>query len=344
MWSKFTFNVFSDVIIQCRDMASRKRSIADVAADTKKALQKEWDEALCPICMDHPHNVVLLLCSSHEKGCRPYICDTSYRHSNCLDRFKNLKSENTNTSTLPTSSLDNNISNLSNNGEIVSTNGSNEGCGTQMKGNLRCPLCRGAVLGCKIDEEARTYLNQKHRSCSCENCSFSGNYRELRRHARRAHPSARPSNIDPSRQQAWRRLEHQREYNDIVSAIRSAMPGAVVMGDFVVEDGERESLSERDGNGNGPWLTSYFLLEMMGSVDSGANRSRARARSSGTSSRRRYLWGENLLGLRYDDGDDDDGDEEDRVTNVLRGADDDLSPVPRRRRRFTRSVSDEDQL
>ncbi|KAF9610541.1 hypothetical protein IFM89_023206 [Coptis chinensis] len=51
-------------------------------------LHKEWDDALCPICTDHPHNVVLLLCSSFDNGCGPYICDSSYRHSNCLDRFK----------------------------------------------------------------------------------------------------------------------------------------------------------------------------------------------------------------------------------------------------------------
>ncbi|KAL5078753.1 hypothetical protein RYX36_007174, partial [Vicia faba] len=33
------------------------------------------------------HNAVLLICSSHEKGCRPYMCNTSYRHSNYLDQF-----------------------------------------------------------------------------------------------------------------------------------------------------------------------------------------------------------------------------------------------------------------
>ena len=40
-------------------------------------VQKEWDEALCYICIDHPHNVVLLLCTSHSKGCRSYICDNT---------------------------------------------------------------------------------------------------------------------------------------------------------------------------------------------------------------------------------------------------------------------------
>lgn len=52
----------------------------------------EWKEVKCPICFDHPHNAVLLICSSHDKGCRPYMCDTSYRHSNCLDQFCKLHS------------------------------------------------------------------------------------------------------------------------------------------------------------------------------------------------------------------------------------------------------------
>ncbi|RVW13152.1 hypothetical protein CK203_104962 [Vitis vinifera] len=55
--------------------------------------------------------------------------------------------------------------------------------------SLTCPLCRGAVLGWKVVEEARESLNLKPRSCSRESCSFSGNYRELRQHARRVHPT-----------------------------------------------------------------------------------------------------------------------------------------------------------
>ncbi|GER27432.1 hypothetical protein STAS_03138 [Striga asiatica] len=49
--------------------------------------EKQWNDTVCPICMDHPHNAVLLLCSSHKTGCRPFVCDTSYRHSNCLDQL-----------------------------------------------------------------------------------------------------------------------------------------------------------------------------------------------------------------------------------------------------------------
>ncbi|PSS07478.1 E3 ubiquitin-protein like [Actinidia chinensis var. chinensis] len=55
--------------------------------------KNEWEEAVCPICMEHPHNAVLLLCSSHEKGCRPYMCDTSDCQSNCLNQFRKSSTE-----------------------------------------------------------------------------------------------------------------------------------------------------------------------------------------------------------------------------------------------------------
>ncbi|KAH0854112.1 LOW QUALITY PROTEIN: hypothetical protein HID58_092590 [Brassica napus] len=49
---------------------------------------KEWEEARCPVCMEHPHNGILLVCSSYDNGCRPYMCDTSHRHSNCFDQYR----------------------------------------------------------------------------------------------------------------------------------------------------------------------------------------------------------------------------------------------------------------
>uniref|UniRef100_A0A7N0TW75 Uncharacterized protein n=1 Tax=Kalanchoe fedtschenkoi TaxID=63787 RepID=A0A7N0TW75_KALFE len=52
------------------------------------ALAKDWEGATCSVCMECPHNAVLLLCSSHDKGCRPYMCGTSLRFSNCLDQYK----------------------------------------------------------------------------------------------------------------------------------------------------------------------------------------------------------------------------------------------------------------
>ncbi|XP_011083112.1 uncharacterized protein LOC105165711 isoform X1 [Sesamum indicum] len=371
-------------------MASRKRSISS-DADVSD-LYKEWDEASCPICMDHPHNAVLLICSSHDKGCRSYICDTSYRHSNCLDRFKKLKEENSDsfsgTSLLPGSSHDStgtssgnlDLTNSSPRGELgghVNHNltpsihdvhndldertrelwlpidlGETDIEKSEEGSNLRCPLCRGKVLGWKVVEEVRNYLNLKSRSCSRESCSFIGNYRELRRHARRVHPTVRPADVDPSRQRAWRRLEDQREYNDIVSTIRSAMPGAVVVGDYVIESGDRR-LGERDRNGGaadgGRWLSTLFLFQMIGSLDPGAElrggRSRVlprHRRATGTFSRRRYVWGENLLGLR-DENDDNEEDEEDEADlNISSNLGDDGPPNRRRRRRLTRASSDED--
>uniref|UniRef100_A0A5B7AZV5 Uncharacterized protein n=1 Tax=Davidia involucrata TaxID=16924 RepID=A0A5B7AZV5_DAVIN len=390
-------------------MASRKRSMPNDS--DIHALHKEWDEASCPICMDHPHNAVLLLCSSHEKGCRSYICDTSYRHSNCLDRFKKLRANNRNSPSPPSllpanqhSSVNTSDRNLGlrttsvlteanenlnlreintvpsvrllgGRGEsgiheadrhlemqegMLETGDSESLWGrvdleennaeslSDSRLSLRCPLCRGTVLGWEVVEEARKYLNLKPRSCSHESCSFLGNYRELRRHARRVHPTARPADIDPSRQQAWRHLEHQREYGDIVTAIRSAMPGAIVLGDYVIENGERPPGDRERGSGevNGPW-SAFFLFHMIGSMDQVAEprggRSRAwtrHRRSTVALSGRRFLWGENLLGLQHDDDDEDDDDFD---LNILSDMGEDASSIPRRRRQLTQSRSNEDQ-
>ncbi|KAF6141090.1 hypothetical protein GIB67_006535 [Kingdonia uniflora] len=354
--------------------------------------QKEWDEALCPICMDHPHNAVLLLCTSYEQGCRPYICDSSYRHSNCLDRFKkNIRSspvrsssfsENpdisrmshhdyTNESFGTTREANENYNLDVNNSGTTSTGilqliGENDnedpsrylnrqGNSNNVEivgGNLKCPMCRGTVKGWKIAEDARQYLDMKQRSCTSDSCSFLGNYSELRRHARNVHPTIRPAVIDPSRQRAWRHLEHQQEYGDIVSAIRSVMPGAIVLGDYVIENGEGGSGQRENSSGerSGPLLTSFILYQMIRpfapvSEPRGMSRTWRRYRrpsgsgadagiGTGSSSSRRNLWGENLLGLQDDDGD----------WNLAARdmGDNEVPPIPRRRRRFTRSRPDGD--
>ncbi|XP_044502701.1 uncharacterized protein LOC123223564 [Mangifera indica] len=374
------------------------------------ALHKELDEVSCPICMDHPHNAVLLVCSSHKKGCRSFICDTSYRHSNCLDRFKKLRESSRSSVTLPHSSPinsynssststvnlalrahffessesqipngsndspvgfsqqpgENNIQNLGRNLEIQEGNlnlemGDSESLHERIELeevdvdnsigsslNLACPMCRGAIQGWEVVEEARKYLNLKKRSCARESCTFVGNYQELRRHARRVHPTTRPSDVDPSRERAWRRLVHQREYGDIVSAIRSSMPGAVVVGDYVIENGERLSAERESGTGevSAPWWTTFFLFQMIGSIDS-AGESRAwtgHRRSAGAlSERRRFLWGENLLGLQDDEDEEeeeDDDDDDDDDLHILSDVGEDASSIPRRRRRLTQSRSD----
>lgn len=155
---------------------------------------KEWEDVRCPVCMEHPHNAVLLLCSSHDKGCRPFMCDTSYRHSNCLDQYKKAFS-----------------------GSKTSEGNAED----SLQNKLSCPLCRGLVNSWMVLEPARWYMNTKNRSCSMESCAFSGTYAELRKHARKDHPSGRPSEVDPERQQDWRRIEQQRDLGDLFSMFRS---------------------------------------------------------------------------------------------------------------------------
>ncbi|CBI28161.3 unnamed protein product, partial [Vitis vinifera] len=162
-----------------------KRSSPKKSSETEKEV-KEWEDARCPVCMEHPHNAVLLLCSSNDKGCRPYMCDTSYRHSNCLDQFRKSFSESSSTP------------------------------------KLVCPLCRGQINGWTVVEPARHFMNAKSRSCACETCDFSGTYTDLRKHARLEHPLVRPSEADPERQRNWRRMERQRDLGDLLSTLQSS--------------------------------------------------------------------------------------------------------------------------
>lgn len=60
-------------------------------------------------------------------------------------------------------------------------------------------------------------MNFKQRSCSNETCDFIGAYSELRKHARHYHPYVRPSDVDPTRERDWRRLERETNYRDILS-------------------------------------------------------------------------------------------------------------------------------
>ncbi|XP_059641484.1 uncharacterized protein LOC132283538 [Cornus florida] len=184
--------------------------------------EKEWEDARCPICMEHPHNAILLLCSSHDKGCRPYMCNTSYRHSNCLDQFCNSFA------TTPSTALSGEVP-LSSTASHRGREGGQQGSGerllvqlTRFSGKaqpkLLCPLCRGHINGSVVIEPARRFMNSKHRSCSLETCDFSGTYSVLRRHARLEHPSVRPSEVDPRRQHEWTRLERERDFQDAFNA------------------------------------------------------------------------------------------------------------------------------
>ncbi|XP_059316231.1 uncharacterized protein LOC132067123 isoform X1 [Lycium ferocissimum] len=168
--------------------------------------EREWEEARCPICMEHPHNAVLLLCSSRDKGCQPYMCDTSHRHSNCLDQF--YKSQALSGATRSH---------------------------VKQQPELACPLCRGHIEGWIVVEAARNFMNSKTRSCALETCNFTGNYAELRKHARREHPSERPCEADPTRQSEWTRLEHQRNFEDDFSEYQAPSDDDSSGDDFLTE-------------------------------------------------------------------------------------------------------------
>ena len=181
--------------------------------DTKKnssklSEKKDWEDATCSVCMEPPHNAVLLLCSSYNKGCRPYMCATGYRFSNCLDQYKKAY-------TKATSGVD--ALSLGEKAEVS---------------QLLCPLCRGQVKGWTLVESARKYLNKKKRACMEENCSFAGNYKQLKKHVKVEHPLARPRKVDPSLEEEWKRLERERERNDVISTLP---PGTIIVGDYVLD-------------------------------------------------------------------------------------------------------------
>lgn len=311
-------------------------------------MKKAWEAITCPICMEMPHNAVLLKCSSYEKGCRPYMCDTSYRHSNCLDQYRKAqmmshknRQENglgeDDENSLSSDVLDNNTTvsmlqhsrsvhvastsqGLSHVPESMSTEGDYDGWTLRLTGRipqtggassdeghdmlgLVCPLCRGHVKGWDVIKAARHYLNKKIRSCAREACSFAGSYEELRAHARRDHPSARPAEIDPARQRDWMHLEQQRDLGDVLSTIRSAMPGATIMGDYII-DNEEDHLHnyESDSSSSEDHLLTVFLLfQVLGSPHSAAAGRRVLPQFRGvvrghrrTGSTRRRRWGNSL--------------------------------------------------
>lgn len=189
--------------------------------------KKDWEDATCSVCMEYPHNAVLLLCSSHDKGCRPYMCGTSLRYSNCLDQYKKAYTK----AILPDNNQPVQGDNDTPTAEPFSTWPSEK----SEVSEVACPLCRGQVKGWTVVEPAREYLNSKKRSCMQDDCSFVGSYKEIRKHVKAEHPCARPREVDPLLEQKWTRLERERERDDVISTITSSMPGAVVFGDYVIE-------------------------------------------------------------------------------------------------------------
>ncbi|KAJ7956647.1 Protein of unknown function (DUF1644) [Quillaja saponaria] len=286
-----------------------KRSAPDTYLETEENV-KEWEDARCPVCMEHPHNAVLLICSSHEKGCRPYMCNTSYRHSNCLDQFcksfaepsptiTELESQLSVTNTSPTETPElTTVTEVQEERSEGSVTTEPLSCEHQEKRKLLCPLCRGQIKEWKVVEAARCFMNEKSRSCSSETCDFSGTYTDLRQHARLEHPLVRPSDVDPERQHSWRRLERQRDFGDLLSTLQSAV------GEEMVDD----SILPIDGGG---LLTVIFFIRYTrGSNWSSTSRSRAQMSSRRRSTRH---WGESYDGetgssSRDDDNGSSDGD------------------------------------
>ncbi|XP_008650993.1 uncharacterized protein [Zea mays] len=240
-----------------------------------------------------PLEVFSTFCSSYKNGCRCYICNTSHRHSNCLDRFRKMNGDskvrashstysvlsNSNIRTVQPRAHYNMISRRSRSprlGRHVDNEGSyhtdvNSGpnpddisrsefdfanhqefenstltveggivsgeCHDAMQSSaeVKCPLCRGSVSGWIPAGDVRQYLDNKLRTCSHESCKFTGTYEQLREHARTAHVLTEPAHVDLSRKRAWDRLEREQEVGDVISAIRSQVPGAIIVGDYVIE-------------------------------------------------------------------------------------------------------------
>lgn len=183
--------------------------------------KNDWEQAICSVCLEAPHNAVLLLCSSHDKGCRPYMCDTSFRQSNCLDLLKKYYAKPAVTTSVEPQE------------HLLSLKWPS--CKKSEPTELSCPLCRGDVKGLTVVEPARRYLNKKKRSCVQDGCSFVGTYKELKQHTKAEHRQAKPWKVDPVLEAKWRALKTETELEDVMSIIRSSTPRAVVMGDYAIE-------------------------------------------------------------------------------------------------------------
>ncbi|XP_059638027.1 uncharacterized protein LOC132279965 [Cornus florida] len=302
----------------CSSSSRSRRSLPKNSSKSEDNV-KEWEDARCPVCMEHPHNAVLLLCSSNQKGCRPFMCDTSYRHSNCFDQFRKSFADTSpavSPQVLPQGetplSTTHITRTMTSEATVVDLQGerSEEGstsmhamsCENQAKAKLVCPLCRGQINGWIVEESARQFMNAKSRSCACETCDFSGTYTDLRKHARLVHPLVRPSETDPERQRNWRRLERQRDLGDLISTLQSS----------IGEDrSEESSLSFDDGG----WLTVFFLIRVFrrgsnsrSSSWSGTSRARAQVTVRRRSTR---LWGESYDGDTVSTSRDDDNESSD---------------------------------
>ncbi|CAL0305686.1 unnamed protein product [Lupinus luteus] len=240
----------------------------DIVFDTS------WEDVVCPICLDFPHNSVLLQCSSYDKGCRPFLCDTNQLHSNCLDRFKVACG-------MP--SVYDAISPTSNATSVESDEVAVPDC----QGKLSCPLCRGDVSGWIVVDKARLHFDEKKRSCDEHQCKFMGSYLELQEHAQVEHPHAHPSKIDPARKLDWENFQQSSEVIDVLSTIQSEIPRGMVLGDYVIEYVDDDTGDEFDDfpGDEGNWWTSCILYQACSNFRRSRNRRRTRVGDASRSSR-----------------------------------------------------------
>ncbi|XP_047339341.1 uncharacterized protein LOC124942822 [Impatiens glandulifera] len=209
------------------------------------------DDLLCPICLNFPHNTVLLQCSSLNKGCRPFVCDTDHFLSNCLNRFRNAHGMSDSISPENTCSL------------------SDE--------KPLCPLCRGEVTGWIVIDETRKHMNEKERCCEEHGCLFTGTYLQLQEHAKKEHPHGCPAKIDPVRQLDWENFQQSSETIDVLNTIHAGIPHGVVLGDYVIEYGDNDSGDDEFRRDKRNWFTSCILFQVCDNVRSSRNRRRFRA-------------------------------------------------------------------
>ncbi|KAF8687454.1 hypothetical protein HU200_043147 [Digitaria exilis] len=227
-WIDWRFRSFGWKSVMGSGNLLMKKVVRHSSFDLDIQLDKSWmEDVTCPICLDYPHNAVLLRCTSYEKGCRPFVCDTDQTRSNCLERFKGAYElpANVKVSSLAVPPLDSII-------HIVPSNANNR---------PSCPLCRGDVIGWIVIGEARMHLNQKKRCCEEDCCSFVGNFNELQKHTQQKHPDSRPSEIDPARQVDWENFQQSSDIVDVLSTIHAQVPNGIVLGDYVIEYGDDDT-------------------------------------------------------------------------------------------------------
>ncbi|GMJ03609.1 hypothetical protein like AT1G68140 [Hibiscus trionum] len=206
---------------------------------SKSLDKKDWEDTICSVCLECPHNAVLLLCSSYDNGCRPYMCGTSFRYSNCFDQYKKFY-----TKVVLSSEEDPLLSSIDDPVLAPSSGRPVKKCEVT---ELACPLCRGLVKGWTVVEPARECLNAKKRSCMQDGCTFVGTFKELRKHMRSDHPFAQPREVDPSLEQKWRRFVRERDQEEVMSIIRSTMQRTMFFGDYVIEGNHHGFGTDEDG-------------------------------------------------------------------------------------------------